>query len=246
MTKPALAARFTLREWSHLRVPVLIWLVVSVLASVAGPFGTLEAMGPVVRTLYWTGTAGIAIGLSLVAERLTKDAGRGRLFGVWALFVLVLATGSHLVNSVMFEHWGGWRDWAYLAATVGITTTAVHLLIWGLRTRIPAPTAKAQDDTFQRRLPIAVRGPLIRIEAQDHYLNVVTQNGQDLILMRLGDAMAELEGKGLQVHRSHWISVQGVSAHRRDKGRDVLVMSDGAQVPVSRSFRTRAQEAGLF
>lgn len=86
----------------------------------------------------------------------------------------------------------------------------------------------------------------MRIEAQDHYLNVVTQKGSALILMRMGDAMAELKGRGLQVHRSHWVSEGHVTAHRRDKGRDVLVMTDDAEVPVSRSFRAKARERALF
>jgi DNA-binding LytR/AlgR family response regulator len=64
--------------------------------------------------------------------------------------------------------------------------------------------------------------------------------------MRLGDAMQELAGQGLQVHRSHWVAPEAVRRHRRDKGRDLLVMTDGAEVPVSRSFRAAAQDAGLI
>lgn len=86
----------------------------------------------------------------------------------------------------------------------------------------------------------------MRIEAQDHYLNVVTARGSTLILMRLGDAMAELVGQGLQVHRSHWIATAAVAKHRRIGARDVLIMADGVEVPVSRSFRAAAQEADLL
>jgi DNA-binding LytR/AlgR family response regulator len=65
--------------------------------------------------------------------------------------------------------------------------------------------------------------------------------------MRLSDAAEELrEAAGISVHRSHWVALPAVRAHRREKGRDLLLMSDGAEVPVSRSNRTRAQEAGLF
>ena len=67
------------------------------------------------------------------------------------------------------------------------------------------------------------------------------------LLMRLGEAVEELQGaEGLLVHRSHWVAFSGVRAHRRDKGRDILQMSDGAEVPVSRSNKAAAQAAGLF
>lgn len=50
----------------------------------------------------------------------------------------------------------------------------------------------------------------------------------------------------MQVHRSHWIAQKAVTKPRREKGRDMLVMSDGAAVPVSRSYRAAAQQAGFL
>lgn len=237
--------QFTLREISMLRVPALIWLALTLVAAVAGPFGTMEAMGLGGRALYWGGVVGCSIGLNIGANKLADRHGRAGAVAVWVGFVLLLSTGFHLVNSVVFAIWGGLADWAYLTGIVGLVTAVVHLVIWGVFTQsdagLPAP-----DETFQRRLPYALRAPLVRIEAQDHYLNVVSKKGSTLILMRLGDAIAELSGQGLQVHRSHWIALDGVTKPLRTKGRDVLVMSDGAEVPVSRSFRAAAQEAGLL
>lgn len=246
MTTPLEPSQLTLREWSYFRIPLLIWLVLSVLATLAGPFGTLEVMRPVPRAVYWTGTIGVSILLSLIAGRFAQRSGRLRGFAIWALFVLAVGTGSHLANMAIFSEWGGLHDWLYLTGITGVTTAAVHLLIWGATSRKDETAPQAKVDRFQRRLTLEARGPLVRIEAQDHYLNVVTQKGSDLILMRLGDAMSELEGRGLQVHRSHWIAVDAVTAHRREKGRNILVMADGAEVPVSRSFRAQAQSAGLF
>ena len=44
--------QLALREMTRHRVPILIWLVVTVVAAVAGPFGTLDAMGIGGRALY--------------------------------------------------------------------------------------------------------------------------------------------------------------------------------------------------
>jgi DNA-binding LytR/AlgR family response regulator len=157
---------------------------------------------------------------------------------------LLVSSIAHLITTAIFERWGGLADWTYLTGTVGLVTVAVHLVIWAVTPHNAAEVV--QTDVFMRRLPIAMRGPLVRIEAQDHYLNVVTQKGSELILMRLSDAMDELSGQGMQVHRSHWITTASVTQHRREGGRDLLVMSDGACIPVSRSFRDAARVAGLF
>lgn len=235
------------REISGLRMRALVWALLTALATVAGPFGTMEAMGPLPRALYW----GAVVGVSILANSLTRRlvTGRNRLgmAMVWTGFVLLLSTGFHLINTLVFEGWGGLVDWAYLTGTVGMVTVAVHLVVWIVHMRNP-PEAHppGADETFQRRLPYELRAPLVRIEAQDHYLNVVSTKGSTLILMRLGDAIAELSAQGIRVHRSHWVALGGVDRPRRVKGRDVLVMSDGVEVPVSRSYRAAAQKAGLL
>jgi len=64
--------------------------------------------------------------------------------------------------------------------------------------------------------------------------------------MRMTDAETELlHGAGLRVHRSHWVSRSAVTGRRRDGDRLFLSVSDGAEIPVSRSARARVREAGL-
>ncbi|MGJ8597655.1 LytTR family DNA-binding domain-containing protein [Sulfitobacter sp.] len=213
-------------------------------AAVAGPFGTLEALGVGGRSLYWGAIAGGSILLSFGAEYFARGMEGVRRLVAGVGFVVVVSSSTHAINALVFDDWGGIADWAYLTAIVGIVTAAVHLLIWAV---IPEKAvAKPERDIFLRRLPIEFRALLVRIEAQDHYLNVITARGQALIFMRLGDAIAELEGQGVQVHRSHWVATDAVAKHRRDGGRDLLVMADGSDVPVSRSFRGAAQDAGLL
>lgn len=237
--------QLTLREMNRLRVPLLVWLTASVVAAIAGPFGTLDAMPVGGRFVYWAAIAGGSVALSLYATTLAARFGRLGAWAAWGGFVIVISASVHGVNSLIFHTWGSFADWAYLTMIVGVVTAAVQLVIWAISPR-PVPQDAMRPDPFLMRLPLTVRGPLIRIEAQDHYLNVVTTQGNTLILMRLGDAMGELMGRGIQVHRSHWVATDAVTAHRRDKGRDVLTMQDGAEVPVSRSFRAVAQEAGFF
>lgn len=86
---------------------------------------------------------------------------------------------------------------------------------------------------------------LIHIVAQDHYLNVVTSEGSHLVPGRIA-RFAEEGGMdhGLLVHRSHWVSFGHVVALEREKGRPVLILTNGAKVPIARQ-RVRVVEQSL-
>jgi DNA-binding LytR/AlgR family response regulator len=73
---------------------------------------------------------------------------------------------------------------------------------------------------------------------QDHYVEVHTAAGSELLLLRFRDALREVEDvDGLQVHRSHWVARNAVvGVERRGGGRIVLRLVNGSRVPVSRSF----------
>jgi len=87
-----------------------------------------------------------------------------------------------------------------------------------------------------RRVPPHKHGRLIRLAVNDHYVDVITDAGTTSLLMRFSDAIVEADGvRGLQVHRSHWVAFDHISSVRRAGGRLLLIMSDGLQVPVSKS-----------
>ena len=110
-----------------------------------------------------------------------------------------------------------------------------------------APSA-APPPTFLARLPAKLSGAeLWAVEAEDHYLRLHTSLGQDLILMRLSDAIGELEGiEGARTHRSWWVAKAAVRGVERDDGRATLVLPDGAEAPVSRAYARILRTAGWF
>jgi DNA-binding LytR/AlgR family response regulator len=96
------------------------------------------------------------------------------------------------------------------------------------------------------RLPPAKRGRLLHLRVEDHYVEVTTDRGSALVLLRLSDAVAETAGvPGLQVHRSHWVALDAVARAGREGGRPALVLRTGTVVLVSRSFLPAARAAGL-
>lgn len=115
-----------------------------------------------------------------------------------------------------------------------------------IQTHLGAPDAPPSK--FLERLPPKLAGAeLYAVEAEDHYLRLHTSLGQDLILMRLSDAIAELEGlEGAQTHRSWWVAKGAVTEAERGEGRAVLTLKDGAEVPVSRGFARQLRTEGWF
>ena len=243
--------QLALREKRGVIVPLAVWALITLICGITGPFGTHDVMGVAGRLGYW----GLVVGMSVLGSSyLSKAADQPplRSFLLWAGFALLLTLLIWGLNSMLFVGWQSAQLFLYLLVTVSLIVLVVHgtfLLLDYARPEVPTTTGDNinPQTRFLRRLPLADRGALIRIEAQDHYLKVVTDKGAPLILMRLGEAVEELgETSGLQVHRSHWVALDAVTAHHRIKGRDVLTLSDGAEIPVSRGNRRAAQEAGLF
>lgn len=244
----------TLREW---RGPLLIWALLTAVAALTGPFETYQVLSAAPRTLYWAGIVGLSVAFDAGFRRLLRDRPLAWHLLARLPFALLLAGMVHLVNHLVFSGWQGWGGYLFLAGVVLAITAvfeiAARALAWqgpalpGAVPSGPVPAAPDPAETFLRRLPLDKRGALIRLEAQDHYLNVVTGAGAALILMRMADAEAELTGvPGLRVHRSHWVAQDAVRRHLRRTGRDFLEMADGAEVPVSRSYRPAAVAAGLI
>jgi hypothetical protein len=124
----------------------------------------------------------------------------------------------------------------------GSLVTSLFFCLWAARRlacRMQPAAAEASPapPRFLERLPPKLRdAELWAVEAEDHYLRLHTSRGQDLILMRFSDALAELEGAdGAQTHRSWWVARAAVVDVRRADGRATLTLRNGAQAPVSRS-----------
>lgn len=88
---------------------------------------------------------------------------------------------------------------------------------------------------FMRLVPKALRGELLYVKAELHYLAVVTTAGRSLVLYNLRDAIDELASTpGRQVHRSFWVALSQVDSLWRKGRQGVLLMKNHDRVPVSR------------
>ncbi|MDF2231547.1 LytTR family DNA-binding domain-containing protein [Albimonas sp. CAU 1670] len=108
-----------------------------------------------------------------------------------------------------------------------------------------APAPRRGAPALLRRLPHRKRGALLRLSMSDHYVGVATEHGEEMLLMRLSDAIAETAPEeGLKVHRSHWVARRAVRSVEREGDRATLVLTNGERVPVSRTRMRALRDAG--
>jgi hypothetical protein len=126
--------------------------------------------------------------------------------------------------------------------------SALNVFLGRTPVQTHAAAAGAGPARFLDRLPFRLRGSVIRaVQSEDHYLRIHTDRGSDLILMRLSDALTELEGlEGAQTHRSWWVARDAVRGVARGDGRATLTLEGGLEAPVSRRYAKALREAGWY
>lgn len=109
----------------------------------------------------------------------------------------------------------------------------------------PEPIAQPGGARLLERLPPHLGHELIALEMEDHYVRAHTSLGSGLILLRMRDAVAELDGvAGAQVHRSWWVARAAVTGVGRDGRNYRLRLSNGLDAPVARAMVAALQADG--
>lgn len=241
----------------------LIALVAAVAMTVAGAFGTGTA--PFLQRLaYWVllMAAGAALavpvnaGMTLWGKLTAKPLAEA---SVVSLAIAVPLTLVVLLTTLVF--FGARQATASAIASLFLVVLLTSALMTGLRygfRRNPAEispgaglakaaTAPRRPYIF-RRLPTHLReARLYALQAEDHYVRVHTSAGSDLILMRLSDALAELDPvEGARTHRSWWVARAAVLRAERRNGGGELTVAGGLVVPVSRSVYAGLKARGWF
>lgn len=246
---PAFADRRTLA-----RDAVLLFAMGLFLAAV-GPFGSNTAP-PFVRFLYWPG---VIVGGGVIGVAVDEFGGRrfanpwlrwtftsiamtpGVCVLVWFASQLAYSsgTGPHPASLV-------WQVLVISAAVMGVR----QLVNRANQAPESAPTAlpSADDAAFRQRLSAPRRAAkLLAVEAEDHYLRVHTDAGDELITLRFADALGELAGvDGFQIHRSWWAAAGAIEGVRWRRGRGELRLQGGLTAPVSRTYAAQLKAAGWF
>lgn len=226
------------------------------------PFQATSGMPVWGAFLYWTLLVGEGwFGGSLIGRTLARTLPQLPALlnrALATMLVAILVTMTIVVVQYAIQRPVPASYWLTLYGLVLGISVAIAAVAWlvdraftggpGVVTHAPATTDAAPPVRFLERLPAKLKGAVIyAVSAEDHYLRLHTSKGSDLILMRLSDAISELDGlEGAQTHRSWWVAKDAVDGVRREGDRVVLTLKGGAEAPVSRPNIRPLREADWF
>jgi hypothetical protein len=233
---------------------LLIVAAIGFALAALGPFGSyLLPLGS--RCLLWAGGAMIAYGIIRPAipagDRLAAKLRTPGLLA-YALMLAIASVPITLLLSASLEAWSVRPSWTGGTAFLYFQVWLIGLAIWlfmkriGLRVPVAGPTeAEANHPVADplprprllRRLPASFGDTVLCLQMEDHYVRVHGKTGSALLLLRMSDAVAELDGvEGMQVHRSWWIARGDVARIRRDNRTLRIELENGVTVPVARPY----------
>ena len=246
---------------------MFIWLAGWIVAVIAGPFGTYSALDVPFRIAYWglIATGGVVLGYGVYATSLVLlKSERHRLFAIVAS-VLMTALFAPMVIGLrsLFAMYSNGMEVHPMPITINtfVVVAAVFLFRQLLLPAASNPEtelflAAAQDEPstdtsaarLNRRLPEHLRGEILRLSANDHRVEVVTDKGTVELRMRFVDAIDEMDPvAGLCVHRSHWVTLNAIDRVERLNAHKTCVhLKNGDEIPVSRKYRVNLEKAGLI
>ena len=204
--------------------------------------------------LYWTGLVGWGAVCGHVGGTLMERHAPGTpdwiSYPMMSLAISVPVTAAVLLlQAIVGDPQPLWA-WPVTFFFVWVISVAITFVTW-LRNR--AGNAAASDAappqigrTLTDKLPVRLRtADLHALQSEDHYLRVHTSAGNELILMRLSDAMAAASAiEGAQTHRSWWVARSAIEGARREGSQAVLILKGGIEAPVSRANVPKLREKG--
>lgn len=107
-------------------------------------------------------------------------------------------------------------------------------------------TSQSARPALSDRLAMRLRdADIFALCAEDHYVRVITSKGEELVLMRLLDAIKEVSPTiGLSPHRSWWVAENGVEKLKKKDGKTEIKLKSGQSTPISRNGMKTVKDAG--
>lgn len=218
---------------------------VIIVCFLSGPFGTFEALPSGFRLVYWTLIVLSTGILSLWAHALIRVQNWTtvlRVFSVAAIFGLVVSGLVILLSLLLLPPIERYPGHAHMF----IYSFPISTIIFALSVPLSRSRSKPRNSVNAKKPLLLDRlkkygnaRQILSLSAQDHYVEVTTDLGAELCLIRLNDAIAEAAPiEGFQIHRSHWVAKSAVK-NLEPKGSGGLVhLMNGKTLNVSQSRLT--------
>lgn len=214
------------------------------------------------RIVFWSLHTGLPFGICYFIQRvifirlpssitiwpavfLAAFAGTAIFAPIALALDIVFAEFRNIVQPEEFGLEEVFDEWLHMAPSVAMVWIAANgALVRRFPPTIQPPTsvlpARPAMPPFMELMPSGLRGSLVAISAELHYLRVYTTLGDALILYGFGAALADLGPDcGLQIHRSHWVNPDFVTEVTCHRGHAKVRLSNGIELPIARVRRTQ-------
>ena len=213
----------------------------------------------------------LPLAICLAASRWIMTSTAARLLPYW-LWLSLIGVAAAWISTPAFVALEGWlqpldldggppgsdpslrsflQDWPSEAWEAGRVVVPVWLMLnlavrWSRPAVIGVEAAAGGRPGFLARLPGRLGDDIISVRAEQHYVQVETTLGSELLFCGFGRAVHELTTQGahgMAIHRSHWVAWPHV-AEIYTVGSEVRCrLKSGQTVPISRRRVREAREA---
>lgn len=253
----------------RLTIELLVMVALGLLIGLLGPFGTFGAP-PAQRMLSWVIwlLAGYALfrPTGVVARWLCEATGMPRFAGTLLALVvasvpltLIITMTAMRMDFAEALRWPGfWTMYLYIWVVSAVVSIAMGAVFGRAAPALAseAPNASAPPPPPAEPLPAPEPaaptlplppgfGPVRALKGEDHYVRAIGDGREEMILMRMRDAIERLgDAEGLRLHRSWWVAKDAVASVRREGRTAVVVLTSGHEAPVARDMMPALRAAG--
>ncbi len=222
------------------------WVIATLLCTIIAPFET-QSLSLLPRLFYWALMNGFSTLLMMFMISALLRMGFKKYWqialGASLLFSLPYALALSWINPQFFrgyqtDFWGTWLDCLLIAFVIfALVALAIPRRFFQLQ-------GHDTNGSTTLKLEKYPNAKVLALKAQDHYVEVITDQGSELLRTTLEDAIHAMNGvRGVQVHRSYWVARGAIE--KFDKKQLSIALSDGSKIPVSKrrlqAFRKAVQ-----
>jgi LytTr DNA-binding domain len=248
-------------------IEIFLMMVIGLVLGLFGPFGTFAMMtGP--RIGYWLVfvLVGYAIfrPLIVVGRWLSETLAMPQMVGVGLALIIAALPMTLLVANLLsgFDvaaalRWNGLPQLYFQVWLIGFLINALVSLLFDSREKLTVPGSNIDSShgippTTERETRVRLEdrlsagfGTPLALKSEDHYVRAIGSQREELILIRLRDAIDEMGAvPGMQVHRSWWVSQAAMGEmHRANRQWFIRLPRDHA-VPVAREKMASLKKSG--
>lgn len=232
---------------------VLVFFGTMAILIIIGPFGTYDDLDFWQRSVFWViivGGVGFGMHITMSVSLTTRAFGN---LGQVLRLLIGAAVGAFPGAAIVVFVNGVFRSTSISAETmpviwmqvtvIGFIVGSVEYIDWRRfrSANVEVPKVKTK---LHARLNAGANGEIISMSMQDHYVEVTTDFGKELVLLRFTDALSEITGiTGTRIHRSHWVADSHLIKIEKRGNRTFVMLSDGRELPVSDTYSPAVRES---